>query len=117
VSGILLFCTNAGQSNLERFRDRLRNGHVLTLTTRPWVGNVTGFDKSARKGDIFSRDTFTYGPEREVYFCPGGTTLTRTGTRNDGPTMLSVRASMTARAAHPKLAEPEGATLDPRGHS
>jgi hypothetical protein len=51
--------------------------------------HVTVFDKSARKDGTFSRDDFTYDHERDVYRCPGGTTLPTTGTLvNDGATML-----------------------------
>ena len=47
------------------------------------------FDKSARKDGTFSRDDFTYDHAGDVYHCPGGTTLTTTGTLvNDGTTML-----------------------------
>jgi transposase len=51
--------------------------------------HVTVFDKSARKDGTFSRDDFTYDHERDIYFCPGGRTLTTTGTLvNDDATML-----------------------------
>jgi len=51
--------------------------------------HVTVFDKSARKDGTFSRDDFTYDHERDIYFCPGGKTLTTTGTLvNDDATML-----------------------------
>ena len=51
--------------------------------------HVTVFDKSARKDGTFSRDDFTYDPERNAYFCPGDIMLTTTGTLvNDGATML-----------------------------
>jgi len=51
--------------------------------------HVTVFDKSARKDGTFSREDFTYDHERDVYFCPGGKTLTTTGTRvNDDATIL-----------------------------
>ena len=51
--------------------------------------HVTVFDKSARKDGTFSRDDFIYDHERDVYHCPGGTTLPTTGTLvNDGATML-----------------------------
>ena len=51
--------------------------------------HVTVFDKSARKDGTFSRDDFTYDHERDIYLCPGGKTLTTTGTRvNDDATML-----------------------------
>ena len=51
--------------------------------------HVTVFDKSARKDGIFSREDFTYDPAGDVYVCPGGKTLTTTGTLvNDDTTML-----------------------------
>jgi transposase len=51
--------------------------------------HVTVFDKSARKDGTFSRDDFTYDHGRDIYFCPGGKTLTTTGTLvNDDATML-----------------------------
>ena len=42
--------------------------------------HVTVFDKSARKDGTFSREDFTYDPAGDIYFCPGGKTLTTTGT-------------------------------------
>ena len=51
--------------------------------------HVTVFDKSARKDGTFSREDFTDDPAGDVYYCPGGTMLTTTGTLvNDGATML-----------------------------
>jgi transposase len=51
--------------------------------------HVTVFDKSARSDGTFSRDDFTYDHDRDIYVCPGGRTLTTTGTRvNDGATVL-----------------------------
>jgi transposase len=51
--------------------------------------HVTVFDKSARKDGTFSREDFRYDHERDVYFCPGGKTLTTTGTLvNDDATIL-----------------------------
>jgi len=51
--------------------------------------HVTVFDKSARKDGTFARDDFSYDPVGDVYVCPGGKTLTTTGTRvNDGETLL-----------------------------
>ena len=43
--------------------------------------HVTVFDKSARKDGTFSREDFKYEPAGDVYVCPGGKTLTTTGTR------------------------------------
>ena len=51
--------------------------------------HVTVFDKSARKDGTFSRENFSYDQTNDVYICPGGKTLTTTGTRvNDGETLL-----------------------------
>src|ERR1700757_4306040 len=51
--------------------------------------HVTVFDKSARKDGTFSRVDFSYDQANDVYICPGGKTLTTTGTRvNDGETLL-----------------------------
>ena len=51
--------------------------------------HVTVFDKSARKDGTFSREDFKYDPAGDVYLCPGGKTLSTTGTRvNDGATLL-----------------------------
>src|SRR5690348_14908911 len=51
--------------------------------------HVTVFYKSARKDGTFSREDFTDDPAGDVYYCPGGTMLTTTGTLvNDGATML-----------------------------
>jgi hypothetical protein len=46
-------------------------------------------DKSARKDGTFSREDFSYEQADDIYICPGGKTLTTTGTRvNDGDTLL-----------------------------
>jgi hypothetical protein len=51
--------------------------------------HVAVFDKSARKDGTFSRVDFSYDQANDVYICPGGKTLTTTGTRvNDGETLL-----------------------------
>src|ERR1700761_1632747 len=51
--------------------------------------HVTVFDKSVRKDGTFAREDFNYDPAGDVYLCPGGKTLTTTGTRvNDGQTLL-----------------------------
>jgi transposase len=57
--------------------------------------HVTVFDKSARKDGTFSREDFNYDPTGDVYFCPGGKTLTTTGTRVNDDTTLLYRASKT----------------------
>ena len=61
-----------------------------------WLLNARGiephipvFDKSKRADDTFSRSDFTYDREEDVYTCPGGKTLTCTGTLvNDGTTLM-----------------------------
>ena len=79
--------------------------------------HVTVFDKSARKDGTFSREDFKYDPAGDVYFCPGGKTLTTTGTRvNDGATLL-YRASKTdcdACALKPRCCPKEAARKVPR---
>jgi transposase len=51
--------------------------------------HVTVFDKSTRKDGTFSREDFTYDVAGDIYLCPGGKTLTTTGTRvNDDATLL-----------------------------
>ena len=51
--------------------------------------HLTVFDKSACKDSTFAREDFNYDPVGDVYLCPGGKTLTTTGTRvNDGETLL-----------------------------
>jgi hypothetical protein len=58
--------------------------------------HVTVFDKSARTDGTFSREDFTYDHVGDVYRCPGGKTLTTTGTPvNDEATIL-YRASWIA---------------------
>src|SRR6516162_1729950 len=55
--------------------------------------HVTVFDKSARKDGTFSREDFSYDQADDVYICPGGKTLTTTGTRVNGGETLLYRAS------------------------
>src|SRR3954470_61512 len=63
--------------------------------------HVTVFDKSARKDGTFAREDFNYDPAGDVYLCPGGKTLTTTGTLvNDGATLL-YRASKMAEVLSP----------------
>ena len=51
--------------------------------------HVTVFDKSARTDGTFSREDFTYDHAGDIYRCPGGKTLTTTGTPvNDDATIL-----------------------------
>ncbi len=79
--------------------------------------HVTVVDKSARKDGTFSREDFNYDPAGDVYVCPGGQTLTTTGTRvNDGATLL-YRASKTdcdACAFKPRCCPKEAARKVPR---
>jgi hypothetical protein len=52
--------------------------------------HVTVFDKSARTDGTFSRQDFTYDHAGDIYRCPGGKTLTTTGTPvNDDATIAS----------------------------
>ena len=67
--------------------------------------HVTVFDKSARKDGTFARDDFIYDHERDIYGCPGGKTLTTTGTLvNDDTTMLyrAAKHDCTGCALKPK---------------
>ena len=51
--------------------------------------HIPVFDKSARTDGTFSREDFSYDPEGDVYFCPGGKVLTSKGTVvNDGTAVL-----------------------------
>jgi hypothetical protein len=52
-----------------------------------WLVNGRGiephipvFDKSGRKDGTFSREAFSYDQAADVYICPGGKTMTTTGT-------------------------------------
>jgi transposase len=55
--------------------------------------HVTVIDKSTRRDGTFSREDFYYDPERDVYLCPGGKTLTTTGTRVNDDATVFYRAS------------------------
>ena len=51
--------------------------------------HIPVFDKSHRKDGTFSRDDFSYDQAADIYVCPGGKTLTTTGTLvNDEETLL-----------------------------
>jgi transposase len=51
--------------------------------------HIPVFDKSGRKDGTFSRDDFSYDQAADVYICPGGKTMTTTGTLvNDKATLL-----------------------------
>jgi len=51
--------------------------------------HVPVIDKSQREDGTFSREDFSYDQANDVYICPGGKTLTTTGTRvNYGDTLL-----------------------------
>jgi hypothetical protein len=86
--------------------------------------HVTVFDKSARTDGTFSREDFIYDHAGDVYRCPGGKTLTTTGTLvNDEATILyraskhdCQACSMRSRCC-PKHSGPESAALDLRGRS
>jgi transposase len=79
--------------------------------------HVTVVDRSTRKDGTFSREDFRYDPAGDVYLCPGGKTLTTTGTRvNDGATLL-YRASKIdcgACALKPRCCPKEVARKVPR---
>jgi transposase len=55
--------------------------------------HVTVFDKSARTDGTFSREVFAYDHAGDVYRCPGGKTLTTTGTPVNNDTTILYRAS------------------------
>jgi transposase len=79
--------------------------------------HVTVFDKSARKDGTFAREDFTYDHERDVYVCPGGKTLTTTGTLvNDDTTMLyrAAKHDCTGCALKPKCCPNTPARKVPR---
>jgi hypothetical protein len=67
--------------------------------------HVTVFDKSARKDGTFSREDFNYDTASDVYICPGGKTLTTTGTVVNDATTVLYRASKS---------DCEGCPLKPR---
>lgn len=79
--------------------------------------HVTVFDKSARKDGTFAREDFHYDPAGDVYICPGGKTLTTTGTRvNDGETLLyrASKADCDACALRPRCCPNTPARKVPR---
>jgi len=79
--------------------------------------HVTVFDKSARKDGTFAREDFDYDPADDVYICPGGKTLTTTGTRvNDGETLLyrASKADCDACALRPRCCPNTTARKVPR---
>jgi len=55
--------------------------------------HIPVFDKSGRKDGTFSRDHFSYDETADVYICPGGNTLTTTGTLVNDEATLLYRAS------------------------
>lgn len=55
--------------------------------------HIPVFDKSGRKDGTFSRDDFNYDQVVDVYVCPGGKTLTTTGTLVNDEATLIYRAS------------------------
>jgi hypothetical protein len=79
--------------------------------------HVTVFDKSTRKDGTFSREDFNYDPANDIYICPGGKTLTTTGTRvNDGDTLLyrASKADCDACALRPRCCPNTPARKVPR---
>jgi len=62
------------------------------LDDRKITPHVPVWDKSARPDGTFSRNDFTFNPERNVYICPGGAELTSTGKVDQGH-ILYYRAS------------------------
>src|ERR1700744_6430983 len=79
--------------------------------------HVTVFDKSARKDGTFAREDFSYDPAGDVYLCPGGKTLTTTGTRvNDGDALLyrASKADCDACALRPRCCPNTPARKVPR---
>lgn len=79
--------------------------------------HVTVFDTSARKDGTFAREDFNYDPAGDVYTCPGGKTLTTTGTRaNDGETLLyrASKADCDACALRPRCCPNTPARKVPR---
>jgi hypothetical protein len=79
--------------------------------------HVTVFDKSARKDGTFSREDFNHDPASDVYICPGGKSLTTTGTRvNDGETLLyrASKADCDACALRPRCCPNTPARKVPR---
>jgi transposase len=55
--------------------------------------HIPVFDKSGRKDGSFSRDDFSYDQLADIYVCPGGKTLTTTGTLVNDDATLIYRAS------------------------
>jgi hypothetical protein len=79
--------------------------------------HVTVFDKSARNDGTFVLEDFNYDPAGDVYICPGGKTLTTTGTRvNDGETLLyrASKADCDACALRPRCCPNTPARKVPR---
>ena len=79
--------------------------------------HVTVFDKSARKDGTFSREDFSFDQAKDLYVCPGGKTLTTTGTRvNDDDTLLyrASKADCDACALRPRCCPNTPARKVPR---
>jgi hypothetical protein len=55
--------------------------------------HIPVFDKSERKDGTFSRGDFSYDQAADVYICPGGKTMTTTGTLVNDEATLLYRAS------------------------
>ena len=79
--------------------------------------HATVFDKAARKDGSFSREDFSFDQAKDLYVCPGGKTLTTTGTRvNDGDTLLyrASKAHCDACALRPRCCPSTPARKVPR---
>ena len=55
--------------------------------------HIPVIDKSARRDGTFSREDFAYDHEADAYICPGGRSMTTTGTRVNDDATLIYRAS------------------------
>jgi hypothetical protein len=96
--------------------DRYDDGGVSGATLeRPSLKRLLA-DIRAKDG-TFWREDFSYDHERDVYLCPGGKTLTTTGTRvNDGATLLyrASKIDCDACALKPRCCPKEAARKVPR---
>ena len=79
--------------------------------------HIPVFDKSKREDGTFAREDFRYDESADTYTCPGGKTLTTTGTRvNDGATLLyrASKIDCDACALKPRCCPKEAARKVPR---
>ena len=58
------------------------------LVEREIDPHIPVWDKAKRDDGMLSREAFSYDQERDVYICPQGKTLTTTGRRHQGKTLL-----------------------------